>query len=314
MSRTSRRDVLEVAASQYGLFSARQARSTGLTPRMLQHWAISGEITSLERGVWGISGAPDSLERRALAVVLSHGHGAALCRSSAAWLWKLPGRRLEPIVVIRQRDEHLPSTASSRTSRLLEGTDVTVRRGIPVTTPVRTVFDLAGRQHPERTRKDLNDLMARGLVTTAILDEALDRLAARGRTGIRTMRELIAEVHEKGVPAGSALELVVEDLLDTAGYRHMERQVPVHDRHGFIARLDFGDRRRRIAIEVDSDRFHHGLIDRQLDRRKTVRLEACGWTVVRIAEPEIWHERSALVSRLRNVMWRCPPILDDDAA
>ncbi len=110
--------------------------------------------------------------------------------------------------------------------------------------------------------------MARGLATLAQLDAALDRLARRGRSGITTMRELIAEAHDAGAPAGSNLELVTQDILETAGFGQIERQVPIYDAEGFIARVDFGDRRRRIAVEVDSDRFHGGLVDRSSMRRR----------------------------------------------
>jgi very-short-patch-repair endonuclease len=311
---TDRKPILGLAAQQFGRFSTEQAGTGGLSRRMLQHWAQAGGITRIDRGVWAVSGAPSTVEQRALAAVLRDGSGAALCGTSAAWLWRLPGRRPEPFEVARARGERSIPGQRSHSSRCFDSADVTVRRGIPVTTPVRTIFDLAGRQHRERTRKDLNDLMARGLIVVGMLDDTLDRLARRGRTGIVVMRELIAEVHENGTPAGSNLELVVEDLLDTAGFRHMDRQVPVYDRQGFIARVDFGDRGRRLAIEVDSDRFHHGLIDRQLDADKTARLEGCGWTVVRISEREIWWERSDLVARLRKALWSRTPILGDGAA
>ena len=99
----------------------------------------------------------------------------------------------------------------------------------------------------------------------------------------------------------------MEDVLDTAGYRDIERQVPVYDDLGFVARVDFGDRRRRLAIEVDSDRFHHGLIDRRMDAHKTARMERAGWTVIRITEREIWWERAALTTRLRKALWSTAP-------
>ena len=94
----------------------------------------------------------------------------------------------------------------------------------------------------------MNDLMARGLVTVASLDATLDRLARRGRPGIRLMRRLIEEASEKAAPAGSNLELRVEEILETAGFRDLERQVSLYHALGFIA-VDFGHRGRRIAIE-----------------------------------------------------------------
>jgi len=311
---TDRNPILGLAAQQFGLFTTDQAAVHGLSLRTLQQWRDRGGITRLDRGVWGVAGSPHTLDQRALAAVLRHAGDAALCGRSAAWLWRLPSRLPEPFEVAKARGNRFVASQRPHSSRCFDTADVTVRRGIPVTTPVRTIFDLAGRQHRERTRKDLNDLMGRELITVEMLDHTLDRLAQRGRSGIGVMRDLIAEVHDNGVPAGSNLELVVEDLLDVAGFRHMERQVPVYDELGFIARVDFGDRRRRIAIEVDSDRFHHGLVDRQLDARKTRRLERRGWTVARVTEHEIWWERPDVVQRLRKLLWSTTPISDDGAA
>ncbi|HEY6530668.1 MAG TPA: DUF559 domain-containing protein [Acidimicrobiales bacterium] len=208
-----------------------------------------------------------------------------------------------PVQVIRGRDQHLAGIAATRTSRALAPCDITERRGLRVTTPTRTIFDLAGNQHPDRTRRDLNGLMARGLITLELLDEGLDRLATRGRSGITTMRRLISEAHEKGAPAGSNLELTAEEILDLAGMRTMRRQLEIYDDQGLVARVDFGESILRVVVEVDSDRFHHGLVDRQLDALKTARLEALGWTVIRITEQEIWHGRTALVNRLRRAAW-----------
>ncbi len=310
----ARARLLTLAAEQHGAFTTAQVVTAGLTHADLRQWQRAGVVARVDRGVWVVRGAPATPEQRAMSAVLRHGHGAALALHSAAWLWEAPGHRLDPLVVARRRDEHLPPAARSRTSRLLTAVDVTVRSRIPVTTPVRTVFDLAGRQHRERTRRDLNHLMGRGLIRLEQLDEALERLATRGRAGIVVMRELIAEVHEKGAPAGSNLELVVEDILETAGFRHMERQVPIYDEDGLVARVDFGDRRRRLAVEVDSDRFHGGLLDRQLDATKTARLERIGWTVVRITEEAVWWQRPELITRLRRLLWTNPPLTAGDPA
>jgi very-short-patch-repair endonuclease len=303
MDATPTEAVLSLAATQHSLFTTKQALTCGLSHDELGTWARHGRIARASKGVWMVAGAAPTRERDARAVLLAHGHGAVLCRSSAAWCWEVPGHPLAPVQVLRGRDQHLPGIATARTSRALAPCDITQRRGLRVTAPTRTIFDLAGTQHPDRTRRDLNGLMARGLTTLELLDEALDRLAAKGRSGIATMRALIAEAHEKGAPAGSNLELTAEEILGLAGMRAMRRQVEICDADGFVARVDFGDPHLRLIVEVDSDRFHHGPVDRQLDDHKTARLEASGWTVIRVTEQEIWHGRTALVNRLRQAAW-----------
>ena len=68
-----------------------------------------------------------------MAAILGQGPTALLARSSAAWLWDVPGHSLEPIDVLHRRDQHLPAVARHHTSRSLAPADATVRRDIPVT-------------------------------------------------------------------------------------------------------------------------------------------------------------------------------------
>jgi very-short-patch-repair endonuclease len=310
-ARTSTRDLLlELAATQHGLFTSAQARQAGMTPDALKAWAGAGGISRAARGVWSIAGLPVSEERRALAAVLAHRRPVALARSSAAWIWEVPGHVLGTPSVVSVRDRHHPSGSRTHSSTVLDSADTTVRNGLPVTTPTRTIFDLAGCQRPGRTARDLNNLMSRGLVTLAGLRENLDRLACRGRSGISVMRERIAALEAGEQPTESGLELRCREILRRAGFTKLDQQVVLGDDDGFIARVDFCDRARRIVFEVDSDRFHGGLLDRQIDAVKTARLESIGWTVVRITEHEIFWERDELTLRLfliRRAADRHPP-------
>jgi very-short-patch-repair endonuclease len=299
MDTTTRQELFAVARGQHGIFTTRQARALGLSGHALGALHRTGTVEPIRRGLWRISGAPATHHGVAMAAVLAHGSTALLARSSAAWLWGIPGHRLEPVDVLQGRGIDRPVIGGTHTSRCVGDEDATVRDGVPATTPARTIFDLAGAQHPLRTRRDLNNLTARGLLDLDVLDAALDRLARRGRSGIAVMRRLIEELEAKGCPAGSNLELVVEELLETAGFRQLRRQLPLYDQAGYIARVDFGDPSSRLALEVDSDRFHMGLVDREIDAEKSERIAAIGWTLVRITELEVWHERAELLTRLR---------------
>jgi very-short-patch-repair endonuclease len=299
MDTTTKHELFAVARGQHGVFTTGQARALGLSGHALGALHRTGTVESIRRGLWRISGAPATRHSVAMAAVLGHGSAALLARSSAAWLWDIPGHRMEPVHVLQGRELDRPVIGGTRTSRCVGEEDATVRDGIPTTTPARTIFDLAGVQHPLRTRRDLNNLTARGLLDIDVLNVALDRLATRGRSGIALMRRLIEELEAKGCPAGSNLELLVEELLETAGFRKLRRQLPLYDEAGYIARVDFGDASIRLAIEVDSDRFHMGLVDREIDAEKSERIAAIGWTLVRISELEVWHQRSELITRLR---------------
>ena len=155
MPQTPRTTVLELAADQHGLFNARQARSSGLPVAAVRHWEHAGVTERVASGVWRVAGSPRSPEQRAMTAVLAGGPGTALCRSSAAWLWDIPGHRLEPVQVLRTRGDRSVPAGATHTSRLVDDADLTTRRGITTTTPARTLFDLAGRQHPPRPQPPL---------------------------------------------------------------------------------------------------------------------------------------------------------------
>ena len=120
------------------------------------------------------------------------------------------------------------------------------------------------------------------------------------------MRGLIDELLVAGAPAGSSLELRAEQILQDCGLGAIERQVELGDDDGMIGRVDFADRRLRVVVEVDSDRFHGGLVDRELDEARNRRLARAGWTVIRIDERELWWGREALEERLRSAVWSNP--------
>jgi hypothetical protein len=304
MSQEARSATFSLAARQHGVFTTAQAVGAGVSRRDLYRWRDGGQIDQAAPGVWLVRGAPDTPERSAITAVLSRGAGAALARSSAAWFWGIPGHQLEPLHVLRPRTDQAGNIGSHHTSRSLDSCDLTVRRSVVLTTPLRTLFDLAGRQHPLRTRRDLNHLMTTGLLTLERLDEGLSRLASRGRPGITVMRLLIAEQHEKGAPVGSSLELLAEEVLGGAGFHGLERQVSLGDDDGFVARVDLVHRPTKSAFEIDSDRFHGGLVDRMIDEDKTERLARAGWQVIRITEHELWWARDQLFARLRALRQR----------
>ena len=69
--------------------------------------------------------------------------------------------------------------------------DMTTVRGIPVTTPLRTVIDLAPSLEPDHLDRMIEDCLARDMFT---IDEAWERLAQpdmRDRLGAELVRQAL---------------------------------------------------------------------------------------------------------------------------
>jgi hypothetical protein len=76
-----------------------------------------------------------------MAAVLAAGLRAVLSHRSAAALWRIRDTARANVEVITARERRRPGIDSRRTA--LPADEVTVERGIPITTPARTLLDLA---------------------------------------------------------------------------------------------------------------------------------------------------------------------------
>ncbi|MEO8697189.1 MAG: DUF559 domain-containing protein [Acidimicrobiales bacterium] len=176
---------------------------------------------------------------------------------------------------------------------------MTTLHGVPVTTPARTIFDLASNQPPSRVERALDVSLARRLTNTAELHHMLRLLGRRGRTGITTMRQLLVDrpAHER--QPDSNLERRFRQLARDAGFPAIEAQIDIADETGWLARVDFFYGPLRLIIEIDSIIYHSALTDRRRDDGTTARLIAAGYTVLRFTEVEIFFEADRVRAGLR---------------
>jgi predicted transcriptional regulator of viral defense system len=128
-----------VAAASHG----RELAQAGLTPKAVSHRVGIGWLTRLHRGVY-LVGPLESPLSRPMAAVLAAGRGAALSHRSAAAVWEILSQPAGVIdVLVVRRD--VRNREGIRVHRLseLDECDLSFRHGVPITTPARTLLDLA---------------------------------------------------------------------------------------------------------------------------------------------------------------------------
>jgi hypothetical protein len=258
-----------LAERQHGALRLEQARHFGLDDATVARMVERGEAEPIGELVLRLRGAPRTREQRAMVAVLDAGRGAVISHDSAAALWAIPGFAPEPWQVLRPRrkKDPQPYLATIHETRRLPAHHVVRLDGIPLTSPVRTIFDLAnlGRIHPGRIERALDTAMAKGLVGPRALQAMLHDLGGRGRRGTTLLRSL-AEARGPGDrPPESGLEHRVQAILAKAGITGFERQVVVGDEVEPIGRVDFAHLTAGVVLEVDSSRFHDALLDQEAD-------------------------------------------------
>ena len=278
----------------------------GMSRHAVEHAVATGDLRRVAQGVFIVAGSADTVEQRALAATLAL-RGALSHRCAAGW-FGIPGWRETPIEVVRLRPgstKHSALAVLHRTVRL-QPQHLTEWRGVPVTRPARTLFDLASVEHPGRVERAYDTMWSRGLVNQTLMERTLGELEGRGRHGVVLMRRLIDDRRGREQPTGSRLERRFEVLNERAGIPLLRRQVDVGDDE-WIGRMDFVGDERALVVEIDSEIHHAALLDSQRDESITARLEAAGWDVLRLREDDIWNRSRWTIDQLRDAWWAAPP-------
>lgn len=297
-------DVLE---EQYGALARWQARALGLSDDALDRRVRSGAFEPRHKGVV-VAQAWRHHDLMPLAAgVLRAGPGAHLSLWSAAALLDVDLRGSSDLQHLWvPHVDRRPSPASGlelRRTRLLSSPlDVTVRRGLPVTTVERAVVDRLARPMAARDRESLlADLLQKGRTSEVRL-----RACARRRLqGARLLRDLlgIAGPHDSG------LELELDRLAMSVGI-HCEPLTTVVHVDGRADEVDLLAVRAGVVLEADGWAFHRDPAQREADELRDERLRALGLIVLRFTSRQIWQEpdlcRRRIASHCHGRTWVAP--------
>ena len=169
--------------------------------------------------------------------------------------------------------------------------NVTIRDGIPVTTPARTIIDLAPHLSERQRAKAVREAIRLKVMTALELRLALAE--HRGRRGTRGLAELAARLER--LPIGrtrSDAEARALEVLDAAGVAAPHVNVLIE---GEEADLSWPPVRR--IVEIDGPQFHQ---DPEEDARKERVWRAADWRVDRIPSGVVFDAPEVLVALARN--------------
>ncbi|MGH2922635.1 MAG: type IV toxin-antitoxin system AbiEi family antitoxin domain-containing protein, partial [Solirubrobacterales bacterium] len=187
-SHVRRAAIWRLARAQHGVVSADQLARLRLSPAAIRHRARRGSLHRIHPGVYAV-GRPELGPRgHWMAAVLASGSGAALSDLSAARLWEIVRRAPGRIHVTLPRGvDRRPAGITIHRRRQVKG-DVVERDGIPVTSPIRTLIDLATRLDRRGLERAVNEADRIDLVSPEDLRSAI---AGRRERGVGVLRGLL---------------------------------------------------------------------------------------------------------------------------
>ena len=198
-SRTQKlQQLFEVAAGQSGYFTAAQARELGYSARSVLHHVAAGHFERVSRGFYRLVGVPADPHEDIVAAWLRFvPHRAVVSHDTALALYDLaPSRSYEiHLTLPRKRRPRNPQAVGGvklhTTSVPLRRDEVTTRFGVEVTSPARTIADVAKiGVDPSVVIEAAVRALGTGLATPAALRVAVKHRSARVRRLVeRAIRE-----------------------------------------------------------------------------------------------------------------------------
>ena len=292
----ARPDVLVArrAAEQWGVLSLAELRACGLTRDGVWVRVRNGRLHPMHRGVYAVGHGNPPLEGCFLAAVKACGQGAVLSHVSAAALWGFVEweDRHPEVTVAGSATRLVPRMRVHRTS-CFEPQDVTRCQGIPVTSPARTLVDLAAVYEYRGLRRAVRQAQALQRANVRELVDVLQRLGPR--RGTRNLRRIVAT---GAAPTRSELEDVVLDLLLRGGLEHPDVNVPLL-LAGRRVIPDFRWPAQRLVVEADGAAWHDDRLAREDDAERQALLEAHGERIVRVTWEQAMARPGQTLARLR---------------
>jgi hypothetical protein len=298
--------IAAIAARQRGRVARRQLLTAGISRSAIEVRLASGRLIRRRTGVYAVGHAGPNRLTRETEALLACREQALLSHQTAAALWGIRPAQLaaDPIhvLVLGTEGTRKPGIRCHRTGRL-QPQDVRFHEGLAVTSPARTLLDIA----PTLTMQQLE----------WALDEVLNRLARPAQ-----IARLLNRSH--GRPGAAILQRLL-------GYRRGQGRTRSHYEQRFLslirrANLPVPDTNVRlygfevdaywpahgVVFEIDSHRYHSSRSAFTNDRRKEAAFKSHGLDFNRVSDYQLEHEPlavTAYVAQRLAIAVRSPAVL-----
>jgi very-short-patch-repair endonuclease len=287
------REIARLAARQHGVVATKQLAELGLPQRAVSHRAAAGRLHRIHRGVYAVGHPVLPRYARWMAAVLAAGPGAALSHASAAALWEIRPSEATRI------DVSVP-TAAGRAKRpglrvhragARHSDETTHHHAIPVTTPARTLLDLAASLPRRALERALDQAEILELFDLRALRTTID--AHRGERGAGALQAALEEHIAGTTLTKSELEERMLALCRTHGLEQ-----PMVNEEVAGLEVDFLFAAQRLVVEADSWQFHRTRAAFERDRQRDAILARAGYRTLRVTDRQLKRRPSEVVAAI----------------
>jgi very-short-patch-repair endonuclease len=255
--------------ARLGLVTRPGLLAVGLSRDDIAGRLVRGSLRSVHPGVYATFGTPLEYRSRLLAACLAAGDGAVASHRSALWIWDLLDGE-QPVEVTAPRQSHpVPDAFVLHRPNQLRPMDVTTRRQVPVTNPMRSLLDAGAVLPPRLVGECVERALESRLVSVRGLRVILAELGGRGRAGTGPLRGYLDRRALGDRRPESMIEPLMARLLYAdLGIGPIEYQATLV-LEGQQVRPDFLASRAMAVVEVDGLDAHgsRAALDHDLQRQ-----------------------------------------------
>jgi very-short-patch-repair endonuclease len=263
--------IAAIAVRQHGYITREQLLALGLGRADIAYRLRVGRLHRVYAGLYAVGVIPTLPTPRAAAAVLACGAGAALSHLSALCLWGWHKPWDVPFEVTASSDHRRAGIRVHRSTALARQ-DVRMHLGIRVTSPARTVLDMAPRLSDPALRRVVREAR----ISRYMRDEALTDVVARfsRHPGAARLKPFIAA--PRG-PTRSEFEDRFLAFCEDHGLPRPRTNVRIA---GHLVDAVFDAE--RVIVELDGYEFHGDRDSFETDRDRDADTLATGHATVRI--------------------------------
>jgi very-short-patch-repair endonuclease len=288
--------IARLARAQNGAVAWNQLIAAGLSPAQIRTRIARGQLHRLHRGVYAVSDPVLLPLACHSAALLSAGKRGLISHRTAALLWRLT-ERTDPAIDVTVIGASARPRGGLRLhrARSLDDRDVTGLHHLRLTTPARTVIDLAMDASTRELEHALAEARALRLITDGGLQSSLDRAPANHR-GAARLKALLRTQTGRALTRSQRERL----MLSLIAQAQLPRPLVNVKQQGF--EVDLYWPRHRLVVEFDGYTTHGTRPAFERDRKRDQILAVSGIATMRVTDLQLRTEPVAVLTRISQAM------------
>lgn len=293
--------VARIAERQHGVVSRDQLRGVGLTEAAIKQGIAAGRLYPLFRSAFAVGHPRGDRNSRLIAATLACGDGTVVSHGTAAallGLWEVWPAEIEVIAPVEAgrkirgvRRRFVPPPPAEQ---------ITLKSGIPCTTPSRTIVDVAGLVGPKLLAGTVEQAAVLRVLNVSEIDQILSESRRRGTKKLNRVLEPWRRYSPR-IRLRSRMEAKMLPLLT-----HYSLPIPECNEKLKIGRetfeVDFLWREQRVVVETDGGRYHDNPVGQARDGHRNRALARAGFRVPRIGWEELRDEPDRAIAEIRRFL------------